>query len=58
MRRSSSFAPARRRRSPVGLILLIIVLLLVGFLAYLSMRDTEVPTQRIEQDVTNEVLAG
>ena len=58
MRRSSSFAPARRRRSPAGLILLIIVLLLVGFLAYLSMRDTEVPTQRIEQDVTNEVLAG
>lgn len=58
MRRSSSFAPVRRRRSPVGLILLIIVLLLVGFLAYLSMRDTEVPTQRIEQDVTNEVLAG
>lgn len=58
MRRSSSFAPARRRRSPVGLILLVIVLLLVGFLVYLSMRDSEVPTQRIEQDVTNEVLAG
>lgn len=58
MRRSSSFAPARRRRSPVGLISLFLLLLLVGFLVYLSTRDSGVPTQRIEQDVTNEVLAG
>ena len=29
----------------------------VGFLVWLGLRDNEVPTQRIEQDVTNEVLA-
>ncbi|MGQ0590879.1 MAG: hypothetical protein ACT4N8_15370 [Sphingosinicella sp.] len=56
--RRSSFAPARRRRSPVGLILLVLLVLIVGFLVYLSTRNSEVPTQRIEQDVTNEVLAG
>ncbi len=56
--RKSSFAPARRRRSPVGLVLIVLLVLILGFLVYLSMRDAEVPTQRIEQDVTNEVLAG
>jgi len=29
----------------------------IGFLIWLATRDTEVPTQRIEQDVTNEALA-
>ena len=49
--------PPRRRRPPIGLFLLILLVLLVGFLIYLSTVDTEVPTQRVEQDVTNEVLA-
>jgi hypothetical protein len=49
--------PPRRRRPPIGLFLLIFLVLLVGFLIYLSTVDTEVPTQRVEQDVTNEVLA-
>jgi hypothetical protein len=51
------FAPPRRRRSPVKMVLLLLLGLLVGFLAYAAFVDTEVPTQRIEQDVTNEVLA-
>ncbi|MGZ8283374.1 MAG: hypothetical protein ACXWUN_10555 [Allosphingosinicella sp.] len=51
------FAPTRRRRSPLPMILIALLVLLVGFLIYLSTVDTEVPTQRIEQDVTNEVLA-
>ena len=49
--------PPRRRRPPIGMFLLILLVLLVGFLIYLSTVDTEVPTQRVEQDVTNEVLA-
>jgi hypothetical protein len=32
-------------------------LLLLGTLIWLGVRDTEVPTQRMEQDVTNEALA-
>lgn len=51
------FGPTRRRRSPVGIILLLIPVLLIAFLVYLGMRSTEVPQQRIEQDVTNEILA-
>lgn len=51
-----SFAPQRRRRNPIGLILLVILVLIVGFLVWLGMRSTEVPQQRIEQDVTNAVL--
>ncbi len=39
------------------MLLLILLVLLVGLLIYLSTVDSEVPTQRIEQDVTNEVLA-
>ena len=39
------------------MLLLILLALLIGFLIYLSTVDSEVPTQRIEQDVTNEVLA-
>lgn len=53
----SSFAQPRRRRSPVPTLLILILLLVIGFTIYLSTIDTEVPTQRIEQDVTNEVLA-
>jgi hypothetical protein len=36
----------------------VLLLLLVGAIVWLSTRDTEVPTQRIEQDVTNEALAA
>ena len=58
MRRSSMLSPPpRRRRSPLPMILLMLLVLLVGFLVWLSMIDTEVPTQRIEQDVTNAALA-
>jgi len=39
------------------MILLLLVLLFVGFLVYLGVRSNEVPTQRMEQDVTNAVLA-
>lgn len=53
----TSFAAPRRRRSPLPTILIVLVVLLVAFLIYLSTVDTEVPTQRIEQDVTNEILA-
>jgi hypothetical protein len=49
--------PPRRRRSSLPMLLLVLLVLLVGFLIYLSTVDTEVPTQRVEQDVTNEVLA-
>ena len=52
------FAPTRRRRSPVGIILIILLVIVIGLVVYLSTVDTEVPTQRIEQDVTNELLAG
>ena len=51
-----SFAPQRRRRNPLGLILLLILLAFVGFLVWLGVRSDEVPKQRIEQDVTNAVL--
>ena len=51
-----SFAPQRRRRNPLGLILLLILVLFVGFLVWLGVRSNEVPQQRIEQDVTNAVL--
>jgi len=51
------FEPVRRRPSPWPTILLVIVVLLVGFLIYLGTQRHEVPTQRIEQDVTNEILA-
>jgi hypothetical protein len=55
MRRTSSFAPPRRRRSPVPALLVILLLLIIGGMVYLSTVDTEVPTQRIEQDVTDAV---
>ena len=52
------FAPARRRRSPVGMILLLLAVLIVGLLIYLGLADQQAPTERIEQDVTNDILAG
>ena len=56
-RSSSSFAPQRRRKSPLPAILIALLVLLIGGAIYLSTVDSEVPTQRIEQDVTNEALA-
>ena len=53
----ASFAPARRRRSPATLILIIALILFVALLVYAWAKDSEVPTGKIEQDVTNEVLA-
>jgi len=53
---SSSFAPTRRR-SPVGPILLLLLLGLVGFLIYLGLSKREAPLQRMEQDVTNDIQA-
>lgn len=49
--------PSRRRRPMTGPVLVIALLLIVGFLFYLSTIDTEVPTSRIEQDVTNALPA-
>jgi cytochrome c oxidase assembly factor CtaG len=55
MRRS--YASPRRRKSPLPMILITLLVLLIGFLLWLGMVNTEVPTQRVEQDVTNEALA-
>ena len=49
--------PARRRRSPMSTILIILLVLFIAFLVWLSTRTREVPTQKIEQDVTNAALA-
>ena len=57
-RRAMRISPApRRRKSPLPFILIGLLVLLIGFLFWLSTRNSEVPTQRIEQDVTNEALA-
>ena len=53
----SSFAAPKRRKSPLPTILIILLVLLIGGAIYLTTVDTEVPQQRIEQDVTNEALA-
>ena len=50
------FGPSRRRRSPLPIILLALLAALVVLFIYMGMRETSVPQQRIEQDVTNEVL--
>ena len=55
--RRSSFATAKRRKSPLPTILILLLVLLIGGTVYLTTVDTEVPQQRIEQDVTNEALA-
>jgi O-antigen ligase len=49
--------PPGRRKSRAPIVLLILVVLLIAFLIWLSTRNTEVPQQRVEQDVTNEALA-
>jgi hypothetical protein len=54
----TQFAPVRRRRSPIPFILLLLLVGLVALLVWLGLRDNEVPTQKIEQDVTNAVLAN
>jgi cell division septal protein FtsQ len=50
--------PPRRRRSVVPKLLIALLLLFLGWLIWLGFQSYEVPTQRIEQDVTNEALAG
>ncbi len=55
--RRTMLTPQRRRRSPLPLLLGLLLALLIGGAIYLSTVDTEVPLQRIEQDVTNEALA-
>ena len=55
--RRTTFAQPKRRRSPLPAILLLLLVLFIAGIVYLSSIDTEVPTQRIEQDVTNEALA-
>ncbi len=50
--------PQYRRKSRFPYILLLLLGLIVGALVWLASRDTEVPTQRIEQDVTNAALAS
>jgi hypothetical protein len=51
--RRTYLTPQRRRRSPAKPILITLLLLLLGLLIYASTVNTEVPTSRIEQDVTN-----
>ena len=51
----TSFAPTRRRRSPVPILLAIVLILILGLLIYAGVKKKEVPTSRIEQDVTNEL---
>jgi hypothetical protein len=50
------FGPSRRRRSPLPIILLALLAALIGLFVYMGLRETSVPQERIEQDVTNEVL--
>jgi hypothetical protein len=56
--RRTMITPTRRRRSPLPAIALVILVLLIGFVIWLSMADTEVPLQTIEQDVTNAAAAN
>ena len=51
----ASFAPTRRRRSPVPFILTIVALLVLALLIYAWAKNKEVAPSRIEQDVTNEL---
>lgn len=52
--RFQSLSSDRRRRglSP-GIIALIVLVAVLGFLFFLSTLDTEKPTERMEQDVTD-----
>lgn len=49
---SGNFPSSRRRASRAPLIGGLLLLGLLGLLFWLASRDTEVPTTRIEQDVT------
>lgn len=51
----SSFTGKMMSRS--ALLLIILAIVIIGGAFYLSNSATEVPTTRIEQDVTNEALA-
>jgi uncharacterized membrane protein affecting hemolysin expression len=51
----TSFAPTRRRRSPVPILFTIIVLLILALLVYAWAKNKDVAPSRIEQDVTNEL---
>jgi hypothetical protein len=51
----TSFAPTRRRRSPVPTIFAIIAILFLALLIYAWAKNKEVAPTRIEQDVTNEL---
>jgi len=53
--RRTSFAPTRRRRSPVPILLLILAVLLLALLVYAWAKNSAVAPTRIEQDVTNEL---
>lgn len=57
MKIQSSFPNQRRRTARGPLVLGLLALVLIGVPLWLASRDTEVPTTRIEQDVTNEALA-
>lgn len=48
-----NFAPTRRRRSPVSIILLLLPVLIVALLVYAWAKNTEVAPTNMEQDVTN-----
>ena len=50
------FGPSRRRRSPLPIILLALLAAFVALFVWLGLRESSVPQQRIEQDVTNAVL--
>jgi sensor domain CHASE-containing protein len=53
--RRTSFAPTRRRRSPVPILLAILAALILALLIYAWAKNSEVAPTRIEQDVTNEL---
>jgi sensor domain CHASE-containing protein len=53
--RRTSFAPPRRRRSPVPILLSILAALILALLIYAWAKNSEVAPARIEQDVTNEL---
>ena len=50
--------PNRRRRSAGRFVLPILLILLIGFIFYLSTIDTEVPVTKMEQDVTDALPKG
>ena len=47
----------RRRTSRAPLVIALVLLALIGFLWWLSSRDTEVPLTQVVIDVTNEAAA-